>query len=49
MRAVSLMREAMWGMVSEIHSKLDIDYVAYAKEHLGKLETALGRLGHLKG
>jgi thiamine kinase-like enzyme len=49
MRAVSLMREAMWGMVSELHSKLDIDYVAYASEHLGKLETALGRLDHVKG
>jgi thiamine kinase-like enzyme len=44
MRAVSLMREAMWGMVSELHSKLDIDYVAYAKEHLEKLEAALARL-----
>ncbi len=49
MRAVSLLREAMWGMVSEIHSKLDIDYVAYAKEHLAKLEAALDRLAPTKG
>jgi thiamine kinase-like enzyme len=49
MRAVSLLREAMWGMVSELHSKLDIDYVAYAAEHLGKLETALERLDLAKG
>jgi thiamine kinase-like enzyme len=49
MRAVSLLREAMWGMVSEIHSKLDIDYVAYAKEHLAKLEIELARLAPAKG
>jgi thiamine kinase-like enzyme len=44
MRAVSLLREAMWGMVSELHSTLDIDYVAYAAEHLAKFEAALARL-----
>ncbi|MBV9567715.1 MAG: phosphotransferase family protein, partial [Hyphomicrobiales bacterium] len=36
MRATSLLREAMWGMVSELHSTLAIDYVTYAKEHLAK-------------
>ena len=40
---ISLLREAMWGMVSELHSTLDIDYVAYADEHLAKFETR-GRL-----
>jgi thiamine kinase-like enzyme len=44
LRATSLLREAMWGMVSELHSALDIDYAAYAKEHLAKFETALARL-----
>jgi thiamine kinase-like enzyme len=44
MRAVSLLREAMWGMVSELTSQLDIDYVAYAGEHLGKFEAELARL-----
>ena len=44
MRAVSLLREAMWGMVSDLHSKLAIDYVAYAGEHLGKFEAELARL-----
>ena len=44
MRAVSLLREAMWGMVSEIHSKLAIDYVAYASEHLAKFDAELARL-----
>jgi thiamine kinase-like enzyme len=41
MRAVSLLREAMWGMVSELHSTLAIDYVAYAREHLAKFDAAL--------
>ena len=44
MCATSLLREAMWGMVSELHSKLAIDYVAYAKEHLAKFETAFAEL-----
>jgi hypothetical protein len=29
MKCASLLREAMWSMVSEIHSKLDFDYAAY--------------------
>jgi thiamine kinase-like enzyme len=44
MRAVSLLREAMWGMVSELHSTLDIDFVAYAREHLAKFEAAMARV-----
>jgi thiamine kinase-like enzyme len=44
MRATSLLREAMWGMVSELHSALAIDYVAYANEHLVKFDTALAEL-----
>lgn len=41
MRAVSLLREAMWGMVSQAHSALDIDYRSYAAEHLVKLDAAM--------
>jgi len=44
MRAASLLREAMWGMVSEIHSTLDVDYRAYAADHLARLEVALSEL-----
>jgi len=44
MRAVSLLREAMWGMISELHSRLDIDYVAYAGEHLARFEASLAGL-----
>ena len=34
MKCASLLREAMWSMVSEIHSELDFDYVAYTDEDL---------------
>ncbi|MBV9139216.1 MAG: phosphotransferase [Hyphomicrobiales bacterium] len=44
MRATSILREAMWGMVSELHSSLPIDYVAYANEHLEKFDAALADL-----
>jgi thiamine kinase-like enzyme len=44
MRAISLLREAMWGMVSELHSTLDIDFVAYASEHLSKFEAEMARV-----
>lgn len=42
MQCASLLREAMWSMVSEIH--LDApgtDYVAYTKDNLDRLEAAL--------
>ncbi len=42
MQCASLLREAMWSMVSELH--LDApgaDYVAYTKENLDRLEVAL--------
>jgi thiamine kinase-like enzyme len=41
MRCASLLREAMWSMVSEIHSTLDFDYAAYTAENLARFETAL--------
>jgi len=34
------MRETLWSMVSEIHSKLDFDYAAYAAENLARFEAA---------
>jgi len=40
MTAASLMRETLWSMVSEIHSKLDFDYAAYAAENLARFEAA---------
>jgi thiamine kinase-like enzyme len=40
MKCASLLRESMWSMVSEIHSSLDFDYVAYTTENLQRFERA---------
>lgn len=40
MKCASLLREAMWSMVSELHSTLDIDFVAYTAVNLGRFEAA---------
>ncbi len=42
MQCASLLREAMWSMVSELH--LDVpgaDYIAYTQENLDRLDVAL--------
>jgi thiamine kinase-like enzyme len=42
MKTASALREAVWGMVSEIHlSAPGVDYVAYAKEYLARYERML--------
>ena len=41
MKCVSLMREALWSMTSEIHSELDFDYAAYTAENMARLDAAL--------
>ena len=41
MKCASLLREAMWGMVSELHSKLEFDYIAYARDYLSRFGRAL--------
>ena len=40
MKCASLLREAMWSMVSELHSGIDFDYAAYTGENLGRFERA---------
>jgi len=40
MKCASLLREAMWSMVSEHYSKLDFDYLAYTTENLARFERA---------
>jgi len=40
MKCASLLRETMWSMVSEIHSKLDFDYAAYTRQNLARFEAA---------
>jgi hypothetical protein len=39
MKSASALREALWGMVSELHLNAPgVDYIAYAAEHLGRFE-----------
>ena len=40
MKCASLLREAMWSMVSEHYSTLDFDYVAYTDDYLARFEKA---------
>ncbi len=43
MRVVSDFREGMWGVLQQAISTLDVDFVAYAEHHLGRLiENASG-------
>ena len=40
MKAASALREAVWGMISELFlAAPGVDYVAYAKEYLGRFEA----------
>ncbi len=41
MKCASLLREAMWSMVSEMHSELDFDYAGYTAENLAGFHAAL--------
>ncbi len=40
MKCASLLREAMWSMVSEIHSTIDFDYATYTDENLARFRRA---------
>ncbi len=40
MKCASLMREAMWSMVSELHSNIVFDFTAYTEENLARFEAA---------
>ena len=48
MKCASLLRETMWGMVSELHSTLDFDYVAYSRDYLARFERAYGEMKGLE-
>ena len=41
MRIMSDFREAMWGVIQQALSTLDIDYVAYADRHFDRLERSM--------
>ncbi|NQV47804.1 MAG: phosphotransferase [Rhodospirillaceae bacterium] len=40
MKCASLLRETMWSMVSEVHSTIDFDYIAYTDENLARFRRA---------
>jgi thiamine kinase-like enzyme len=41
MRIVSLLRETLWSMVSELHPAVAFDYAAYTRENLARLEAEI--------
>ena len=47
MKCASLLREAMWSMVSEIHSTIDFDYVQYTNENLDRFENTYANFNKL--
>jgi len=47
MKCASLLREAMWSMVSEIHSTLDFDYLQYTTENLDRFEKTYSQFKKL--
>ena len=40
MKCVSLLRETLWSIVSEIHSTLEFDYVNYTRKNLSRFENS---------
>ena len=44
MKCASLLREAMWSMVSERHLQIEFDYQAYTAENLARFEQAYAAL-----
>jgi thiamine kinase-like enzyme len=48
MTAASLLREAMWSMVSEIHSEVDFNYAAYTAENLARYEAAFANFTRME-
>jgi len=40
MKCVSLLRETLWSIVSEIHSSIDFDYEKYSEAYLDRFEKA---------
>lgn len=44
MKCASLLRETMWSMVSELHSKIQFDYAAYTADYLARFRRAYDEL-----
>ncbi len=49
MLVASLLREAMWSMVSELHSAIDFDFRAYTEENLARLDRARHEFEEMEG
>ena len=47
MKCASLLRETLWSMISEIHSKIDFNYATYTEENLDRLHLALANFNKL--
>ncbi|MFK7995960.1 MAG: phosphotransferase [Granulosicoccus sp.] len=47
MKCVSLLRETLWSMVSEIHSQVDFNYSQYSAENLARLEHSFDEFKRL--
>ena len=47
MKCASLLREAMWSMVSEIHSTLDFDYIKYTTDNLERFDNTFAQFEKL--
>ena len=41
MKCISLMRETLWSMVSELYSEIEFDYAAYTLENLSRFDSAM--------
>jgi thiamine kinase-like enzyme len=41
MKCASLLRETLWSMVSELHSRIDMDFADYTQKNLERFESAL--------
>lgn len=44
MKCASLLRETLWSMVSEVHSRIDFDYAKYSRINLERFKLALGQI-----
>ena len=39
MKCASLLRETMWSMVSELYSRVDMDFADYTQKNLARFES----------
>jgi thiamine kinase-like enzyme len=46
MKCASLLRETMWSMVSELHSRVDMDFADYTQKNLARFESVYAEFKH---